>query len=179
MVWKKPLPLHRPNNKRTQDNNIIKVGSDEPQDNNKKNKYNKRIKKEKRYPARVKKERKKEMKKIVLLVVALFSMTLTYAENENNNNVQDVKAYDMTVNIRKLAVALGLTLDQMEIVADIHSNFCNEMMLAAYAEGDDRTNLVDKAVAKDIRFMHYVLNEKQYKKYVMLLNLTLSNRGLK
>ena len=119
------------------------------------------------------------MKKIVLLVVALFSMTLTYAENENNNNVQDVKAYDMTVNIRKLAVALGLTLDQMEIVADIHNNFCNEMMLAAYAEGDDRTNLVDKAVAKDIRFMHYVLNEKQYKKYVMLLNLTLSNRGLK
>ena len=119
------------------------------------------------------------MKKIVLLVVAMFSMTLTYAENENNDNVQNVKAYDMTVNIRKLAVTLGLTLDQMEIVADIHNNFCNEMMLAAYAEGDERTNLMDKAVDKDFRYMHYVLNKKQYKKYVMLLNLTLRNRGLK
>ena len=119
------------------------------------------------------------MKKIVLLVVAMFSMTLTYAENENNHNVQDVKAYDMTVNMRKLAVTLGLTLDQMEIVTDIHNNFCNEMMLAAYAEGDERNILMDKAVNKDIRYMHYVLSKKQYKKYVMLLNLTLSNRGLK
>ena len=67
----------------------------------------------------------------------------------------------------------------MEIVADIHNNFCNEMMLAAYAEGDERTNLMDKAVDKDFRYMHYVLNKKQYKKYVMLLNLTLRNRGLK
>ena len=119
------------------------------------------------------------MKKIVLLVVALFSMTMSYAENENNNSVQDVKTYDMTVNIRKLAVTLGLTLDQMEVVADIHRNFCNEMMVAAYAESNERAGLVDKAVDKDVRYMHYVLNDKQYKKYVMLLTLTLQNRGLK
>ena len=119
------------------------------------------------------------MKKIVLLVVALFSMTTTFAENENNNSVQDVKTYDMTVNIRKLAVTLGLTLDQMEVVADIHRNFCNEMMVAAYDESNERAELVDKAVDKDVRYMHYVLNAKQYKKYVTLLTLTLQNRGLK
>jgi len=119
------------------------------------------------------------MKKIVLLVVAMFSMTMSYAENENNNAVENVQTYDMTVNMRKLAVALGLTLDQMEVVSDIHDNFCNEMMLAAYADADDRSEMVSKAVNKDVRYMHYVLNDKQYKKYLTLLNVTLANRGLK
>lgn len=119
------------------------------------------------------------MKKIVLLVVAMFSMTMSYAENENNNAVQDVQNYDMTVNLRKLAVALGLTIDQMEVVSDIHRNFCSEMMVAAYADGDSRAALVEKAVDKDVRYMHYVLNSKQYNSYVALLNATLENRGLK
>jgi len=119
------------------------------------------------------------MKKIVLLVVAMFSMTMSYAENENNNAVESVQTYDMSVNMRKLAVALGLTLDQMEVVTDIHENFCKEMMLAAYADADDRAEMVDKAVNKDVRYMHYVLNEKQYRKYQTLLNITLVNRGLK
>jgi len=34
-------------------------------------------------------------------------------------------------------------------------------------------------VKKDIRYMHYILDEKQYKKYLLLLNTTLINRGLK
>ena len=119
------------------------------------------------------------MKKIVLLVVAMFSMTMSYAENENNNAVQDVQNYDMTVNMRKLAVALGLTLDQMEVVSDIHRNFCSEMMVAAYADGDSRAALVEKAVDKDVRYMRYVLDSKQYDRYMTLLNATLENRGLK
>lgn len=131
-----------------------------------------------RAPSKEKKGKKK-MKKIVLLVVAMFSMTMSYAENENNTAVQNTSTYDMTVNIRKLAVTLGLTIDQMEVVSDIHRNFCNEMMLAAYADNDERAALVEKAVDKDVRYMHYVLDHKQYKTYLMLLNLTLSNRGLK
>ena len=120
------------------------------------------------------------MKKIVLMVVALFTMTSTsFAENENNNAVNNVQAYDMTVNMRKLAVTLGLTTDQVEAVQDIHTAFCNEMMLAAHAQNDEREALVDQAVKKDVRYMHYILNDKQYKKYLMLLNVTLINRGLK
>ena len=119
------------------------------------------------------------MKKIVLMVVAIFTMTTSFAENENNNAVNNVQAYDMTVNMRKLAVTLGLTSDQMEAVQDIHTAFCNDMMLAAHAPSDERKELVDQAVKKDARYMHYILNDKQYKKYLMLLNVTLVNRGLK
>ena len=119
------------------------------------------------------------MKKIVLMFVAMMTMTVANAENENNNTVQVANAYDMTVNMRKLAVTLGLTMDQMEAVQDIHHQFCNEMMLASQADGDERTTLVEQAVKKDVRYMRYVLEEKQYKKYLMLLNATLLNRGLR
>jgi len=113
------------------------------------------------------------------MVVAMMTMTMSFAENENTSAVKGIEAYDMTVNMRKLAVTLGLTDDQMEAVQDIHHQFAQEMMMAATAESDEREALVDKAVKKDARHMYYVLNDKQYKKYLMLLNVTLHNRGLK
>ena len=113
------------------------------------------------------------------MVVAMFTMTMSFAENENNSTLNSAEAYDMTVNMRKLAVALGLTVDQMEAVQDIHTAFCNEMMLAANADADEREAMVNNAVKKDVRYMHYILNDKQYKTYLMLLNATLHNRGLK
>ena len=119
------------------------------------------------------------MKKIVLMLVAMFTMTMANAENEDNNATQVSNAYDMKVNIRKLAVTLGLNLDQMEIVKDIHHQFCNEMMMAAQATGDERAAMVEQAVKKDVRYMHYVLDDKQYKTYLLLLNTTLTNRGLR
>ena len=111
--------------------------------------------------------------------MALMSLTLTYAENDNAASKLNAEAYDMTVNMRKLAVTLGMTIEQMEIVEDIHRNFCNEMMQAAEADENERGELVDKAVKKDIRYMNYVLNDSQQRKYEMLLNATLQNRGLK
>ena len=113
------------------------------------------------------------------MVVAMFAMTMAFAENENNSAVKSVEAYDMTVNMRKLAVTLELNSDQMEAVQDIHTAFCNDMLLAAYAHADERKELVDQAVKKDVRYMHYILDEKQYKMYLTLLNATLTNRGLK
>ncbi|MBQ9355680.1 MAG: hypothetical protein IJT98_00080 [Prevotella sp.] len=119
------------------------------------------------------------MKKIVLMMTALMTMSMAYADNENNNSTEAANAYDMTVNFRKLAVALDLNMDQLEAVQDIHHQFCNEMMLASQANGDERQTLVEQAVRKDVRYMHYVLDEKQYKRYLLLLNTTLVNRGLR
>jgi hypothetical protein len=120
------------------------------------------------------------MKKMILMVVAMLSMTMTsYAENDNAVKAENAEAYDMSINLRKLAVTLGLSYDQMEAVQDIHRTFCAEMMMAAQASNDERNEMVDKAVKKDVRYMHYVLDEKQYRKYLLLLNTTLHNRGLK
>jgi len=117
---------------------------------------------------------------MIFMVMAMLSMSMTsFAENDNVANVNNVESYDMTINMRKLAVALDMTFDQMESVEDIHRTFCAEMMLAAHANKDERAQLLDKAINKDLRYMRYVLDKDQYRKYLMLLNTTLHNRGLK
>ena len=118
------------------------------------------------------------MKRLFFVMIAVLSMTMTFAENENTKSVNNVEAYDMSVNMRKLSVALGLTTDQIEAVENIHNTFNAEMQLAAQADSADRQERVKKAVDRDIKWMHYVLDEKQYRTYLTLLNATLNNRGL-
>ena len=116
------------------------------------------------------------MKKIVLTLVALMSMTTIYAENEGMNTTE---AYNMTVNMKNLARTLNLSKDQVESVAEVHKTFSSEMVFAAQYGKEERTKMVEKAINKDLAYMNYILNKDQYRKYVMLLNMTLVNRGLK
>ena len=92
--------------------------------------------------------------------------------------VEHDNAYKMTVNYSRLADALCLSIDQLEAVQDIHSEFCADMMNAGNANADERKPMVEKALQKDLKHMRYVLTENQYRKYLMLLNVTISNRGL-
>ena len=126
-----------------------------------------------------KKERVTKMKRLFLTVVAMLSMTLTFAENENMNSVNTAEAYNLSVNINQLSKALGLADDQVEAVAEIHKTFCSEMMFATQYGKEERDARVDAAIKKDLGFMNYILNQDQYRKYVMLLNVTMINRGLK
>ena len=41
------------------------------------------------------------MKKMILTMVAMLSMTMAFAENENAASVNNVEAYDMSVNMNK------------------------------------------------------------------------------
>uniref|UniRef100_A0AB33JFE2 DUF3347 domain-containing protein n=4 Tax=unclassified Prevotella TaxID=2638335 RepID=A0AB33JFE2_9BACT len=118
------------------------------------------------------------MKKIVLTIVAMLSMTMAFAEGENTNATNVVAAYDMNVNFNKLADALSLSVDQIDGVKDIHKTFAVEMLNAANAPVSERKSMKDKAIAKDLKYMHYVLDNGQYRKYLMLLNATLNNRGI-
>ena len=127
----------------------------------------------------LKKERVTKMKRLFLTVVAMLSMTLTFAENENMNSVNTAEAYNLSVNIHQLSKALGLADDQVEAVAEIHKTFCSEMMFATQYGKEERDARVDAAIKKDLGFMNYILNRDQYRKYVMLLNVTMVNRGLK
>ena len=119
------------------------------------------------------------MKKMILTMVAMLSMTMAFAEGENANSVNNVEAYDMSVNMNKLSEALALTADQIEAVTEIHHTFSAEMMFAAQYNKEERDARVAEAIDKDVKWMRYVLNEKQIHKYLMLLNTTLNNRGLK
>ena len=117
------------------------------------------------------------MKKIMIMAVTMFAMATTTFAAEGNTNA--TAAYNMNIKMGSLASALSLNIDQAEAVADVHKNFTADMMNAATASAEDRAAMIDKAVIKDLKYMHSILNDAQYRKYVMLLNATLVNRGLK
>ena len=118
------------------------------------------------------------MKKIVLTIVAMMTMTLAFAEGENLNAENAVNAYEMNFSINSMSNALKLSDDQAEAVKDINKMFAVEMMNASVADKSDRKAMVAKAVKKNLGYMHYVLSDKQYHKYLLLLNATMNNRGL-
>lgn len=119
----------------------------------------------------------------------MMSMTVAFAGNREKSTGKMQKApevnaftmqqnYDMTVDYRSLAVALGLNNYQMKAVAIVHDTYIAEMNAALEAQADDRKELVKQATDKELQFMSYVLNASQLDKFTQLLNLTLSNRGL-
>lgn len=129
------------------------------------------------------------MKKIVLTFVAMMSMTLAFAGNNEKDVEKTQKApeasalslnqnYDMAINYRALATTLGLNNYQMQAVELIHEKYVEEMAAAKSAGDNDRDRLVKQATDKELRYMGFVLNDQQYDKFSQLLNLTLNNRGL-
>ena len=106
------------------------------------------------------------MKKIVLTLVAVLTMTSAFAAKTSNSTNEELQAYNMTVNYSKLGDALDLTADQIDAMKDIHKIF------------SEKSDLVYKAVGKDLKYMSYILTNKQLEKYKLLLKTTLVNRGL-
>ena len=67
-----------------------------------------------------------------------------------------------------------LTTDKKKITAKTFI----EMKNAGEANKEQRPELVKEAVNKNLSYMHAVLNNQQYHKYLTLMNMTLANRGL-
>ena len=118
------------------------------------------------------------MKKIVFAIALMMASTLgAFAED---NSVNKVEAYTLNINNRSLSRTLSLSDDQEEICSDVIKAFENDMLFAASNSSDESRKAVTKnAVDKNLKYMRMFLNDKQYKKYVMLLNATLTNRGIK
>ena len=118
------------------------------------------------------------MKKIVLAIVAMLSMTMAKAENENLNTTNATSAYVFDVNMKALSRALLLSSDQFDAVSSIQNTFNIEMMNAATADRSDRTELTKTAVTHCLRHLSQVLDREQMRKYISILNVTFNNRGI-
>ncbi len=119
------------------------------------------------------------MKRFVLTVaMAVMTMTMAFADNEENNSSNNVSAYQMNISMHSLGKALNLSSDQYDFVEDAINIFSEDMMSISAAEGADRLSMVHNAVKKNLALTKGILTRAQYQKYVMLLNLTLNNRGL-
>lgn len=118
------------------------------------------------------------MKKIVLAIVAMLSMTMAKAENENLNTTNATSAYAFDVNMKSLSRAFLLSSDQFDAVSGIQNTFNIEMMNAATADRSDRTELTKTAVKHCLRHLSQVLDREQMRKYISILNATFNNRGI-
>ena len=116
---------------------------------------------------------------MILTVVATMMMTVGYAKTHNETAVKNVDNSGITFDMRRLAVTLDLTYDQMEAVKVISDNLNDDLLSVASASWFERPALVHKAIGKDVRHMKNVLNDKQFDKYMKLLGATLQNRHLR
>ena len=116
------------------------------------------------------------MKKIILTAVAAMMMTISFAETTNTSAVKNVEERGLTFDLRRLAVTLDLTDNQMEAVKVISDNFNDELISATSARRFQRHALINEAIRKDAKQMRNVLNDKQFNTYMQLLGVTLQNR---
>jgi hypothetical protein len=119
------------------------------------------------------------MKKYFIMLVMMLTMRVySFAEESTATKVAETEKYELKINHRRLACVLDMSTDQMEMSNDIISELESDMIFASVMDTEESRNaIVANAVKKNIKYMHYILNDNQYKKYLMLLNLTLEHRG--
>lgn len=121
------------------------------------------------------------MKKFVFMVALMLATnTANILAGENSvNETENVENYYINVNEKSLSKSLGMSKDQMEICSDVIKEFENDMVFASSnAKGESRKAVTRNAIMKNMRYMKMFLDEAQYKKYVLILNTTLVNRGI-
>ena len=126
------------------------------------------------------------MKRVFLMLVMLFTVSVySFAENNNTieNNTIEVERlakYDLKIDNRRLAVYLDLTADQMDAVTAVTNEFSNDLkFVAVECNENNRKQVTNNVINKNIKHMRYILNNEQMRKYLMVLNVTMVNRGLK
>ena len=121
------------------------------------------------------------MKKFVFMVALMLATnTANILAGENSvNETENVENYYIHVNEKSLSKSLGMSKDQMEICSDVIKEFENDMVFASSnANGESRKAVTRNAIMKNMRYMKMFLDDAQYKKYVLILNTTLVNRGI-
>ena len=105
---------------------------------------------------------------MIIALVAMLAMTLSANAQSNDNNSKN--SFD------RMSSYLELTVDQIEPVKTAMAQFSNSM--EAYYQLKDATKgseTWEKIQARHKATMKKVLNEKQYNKYVQMLDLTAKN----
>ena len=121
------------------------------------------------------------MKKFVFMVALMLATNTAnvLASDNSVNETENVENYYIHVNEKSLSKSLGMSKDQMEICSDVIKEFENDMVFASSnTKGESRKAVTRNAIMKNMRSMKMFLDEAQYKKYVLILNTTLINRGI-
>ena len=108
------------------------------------------------------------MKKMMIALVAMFVMTMSANAQSNDKNGK--------LSFDRLSSYLELTVDQVKPVKTAMTQF--SISMEAYYQLKDATKgseTWEKIQARHKATMKKVLNEKQYNKYIQMLDLTAKN----
>ena len=108
------------------------------------------------------------MKKMIIALVAMFAMTMSANAQSVNN--------DGKISFDRLSRYLELTINQVEPVKTAMAQFSNSM--EAYYQLNDTSKggeAWEKIQARHKATMKSILDEKQYNKYIQMLDLTAKN----
>ena len=99
--------------------------------------------------------------------------------NASDNYTNELCNYKMSVNVEKIDKFLNVNDEMQSEFKITMSVFMGSMENAAHERNKDaRDKMVLNAVEHNLNFMHSVLTNEQMRKYRMVLNATLSNRGI-
>ena len=117
------------------------------------------------------------MRKLFMAVAILgISATVSFANaqcvNENGNKEP------FAVEFGKLSSYLDLTPSQMDEVYDINEYFKGQQKESLSRDTKRQEEQLQKAVYGNLKLMKSALSDKQYRKYVTLLNVTNNNNRL-
>ena len=117
------------------------------------------------------------MKRFGMSLVLALAMTANLFGVGNQPPTEKAK-WNVNINANKLSKFLQLSGAQQEKVIDICSYFNEQMVRASRSRDNKRQKLLRNAIYGNPKLMKEALDEKQYTKYVRLLNVTLRNRDI-
>ena len=113
------------------------------------------------------------MRKLIMAVAVLgMSATMNFAKAEYGNKEP------FAVEFSRLSSYLGLAPYQMEEVLNINDYFVQEQRKSLSKDLKRQDERLQKAVYGNLKLMKEALTADQYRKYVILLNVTNNNNRL-
>lgn len=117
------------------------------------------------------------MRKLIMAVAVLgMSATMNFAKAQCVNEYGNKEPF--AVEFSRLSSYLGLAPYQMEEVLNINDYFVQEQRKSLSKDLKRQDERLQKAVYGNLKLMKEALTADQYRKYVMLLNVTNNNNRL-
>ena len=117
------------------------------------------------------------MRKLIMAVAVLgMSATMNFAKAQCVNEYGNKEPF--AVEFSRLSSYLGLAPYQMEEVLNINDYFVQEQRKSLSKDLKRQDERLQKAVCGNLKLMKEALTADQYRKYVILLNVTNNNNRL-
>lgn len=121
------------------------------------------------------------MKKVIIMLAMVLAMNISANAEEGDESkaqTENVEMYKFNTHHGKLKEVLECGKEQADLVDYAIDEFENDMLFASTVSNvTSRNKVVRNAIKKNLNLMGMTLDKKQYRKYLMLMNLTLMNRG--